>query len=365
SGRSQCRREISDCYQVDDDVMRLRLRRGTQPRTLEQRKQSAALQEASQEYHLYQTVSRKRSSISMFNVRLRHINDSRQHAACGENPIRGFTVDYLGEQLANNSCSHRDLGFAGSIAGQWFAVYGDTLWAAPGVRHPADDVDGFHGMVRNSVSRLGPDPLVVHDLNLNERQRQNQFAQWKEEWGETNTTGFGGTSIVETDPQAGRSCLLPRPNAQLKNNNEDYTHAGIAKVRLENGTPVAERLGKGWWDTSENAKYGDIAAYRDVNSDYIYALGHPPKQFDGKFIESQYVYQARVKANQAFDLKKYEYWWGRQQGWKRDRLTSFTPETAVMWGVGQGQIVYSNYFQDIYVCPCHWCHGGHKDSTQA
>lgn len=126
----------------------------------------------------------------------------------GENPIRGFTVDYLGEQLANNSCSHRDLGFAGSIAGQWFAVYGDTLWAAPGVRHPADDVDGFHGMVRNSVSRLGPDPLVVHDLNLNERQRQNQFAQWKEEWGETNTTGFGGTSIVETDPQAGEGAVF-------------------------------------------------------------------------------------------------------------------------------------------------------------
>lgn len=263
----------------------------------------------------------------------------------GENPIRGFTVDYLGEQLANNSCSHRDLGFAGSIAGQWFAVYGDTLWAAPGVRHPADDVDGFHGMVRNSVSRLGPDPLVVHDLNLNERQRQNQFAQWKEEWGETNTTGFGGTSIVETDPQAGEGAVF-----FLVNNNEDYTHAGIAKVRLENGTPVAERLGKGWWDTSENAKYGDIAAYRDVNSDYIYALGHPPKQFDGKFIESQYVYQARVKANQAFDLNEYEYWWGRQQGWKRDRLTSFTPETAVMWGVGQGQIVYSNYFKTyLYV----------------
>ncbi|GJN78474.1 hypothetical protein PLIIFM63780_001968 [Purpureocillium lilacinum] len=265
----------------------------------------------------------------------------------GENPIRGFTVDYLGEQLANNSCSHRDLGFAGSIAGQWFAVYGDTLWAAPGVSHPADDVDGFHGMVRNSVSRLGPDPLVVHDLNLNERQRQNQFAQWKEEWGETNTTGFGGTSIVETDPKAGEGAVF---FLVLKNNNEDYTHAGIAKVRLENGTPVAERLGKGWWDTSENAKYGDIAAYRDVNSDYIYALGHPPKQFDGKFIESQYVYQARVKANQAFDLNEYEYWWGRQQGWKRDRLTSFTPETAVMWGVGQGQIVYSNYFKTyLYV----------------
>jgi len=176
-------------------------------------------------------------------------------------------------------------------------------------------------------------------------------------------------------------------NLQLKNNNEDYTHAGIAKVKLENGTPVAERLGKGWWDTSENAKYGDIAAYRDVNSDYIYALGHPPKQFDGKFIESQYVYQARVKASQAFDLNEYEYWWGRQQGWKRDRLTSFTPETAVMWGVGQGQIVFSNYFKTyLYVHVSKyrpllqpharttikreadwysWCHGGHKDSTQA
>ncbi|UNI21203.1 hypothetical protein JDV02_007213 [Purpureocillium takamizusanense] len=267
----------------------------------------------------------------------------------GHNPIGGFTAEYLGEQLADNSCSRRDLGFAGSIAGQWFAVYGDTLWAAPGVRHPADDdVGGFHGMVRNSVSRLGADPLVVHDLDLNDRQRQNQFAEWKAEWGESNTTGFGGTSIVETDAEAEEGAVF-----FLVNDNEGYTHAGIARVKLVNGTPVAERLGKGWWDTSENAKYGDVAAYRDVHSDYIYALGHPPKQLDGKFVESQYVYQVRVKASRAFDLDAYEYWWGRQQGWKRERLTSFTPETACMWGAGQGQIVFSNYFKTyMYVHVC-------------
>ncbi|KAJ6437228.1 conserved secreted protein [Purpureocillium lavendulum] len=265
-------------------------------------------------------------------------------APFGENLVQGFSVEYLGEQHSNNSCSHRDLGFAGSLAGRWYAVYGDTLWGAPGVSHPADDVPGFHGMVRNSVSALTMDPLVVHDLHLNDDspvRHQLQFAPYKEEWGEKNTTGFGGTSIVETDTETGTGAVF-----FLVNHDEDYTHAGIARVQIIDGAPtVTERIGKGWWDTENNAKYGDIATYRDVNSEYIYVLGHPPKAHDKQWLESQYVYQARVKAREAFDLDKYEYWWGRQKGWSRDRLTTFTPETAVMWGVGQGQIVYSNYFQ--------------------
>lgn len=114
------------------------------------------------------------------------------------------------------------------------------------------------------------------------------------------------------------------------------------------GTPtVTERLGAHgwWWDTQHSAKYGDVAAYRDVGSDYIYVLGHPPKRFDGHFPAGQYVYQARVRARDAFDLAAYEYWWGRQTGWKPEPLAVFTPATAVMWGVGQGQLVYSAHFQ--------------------
>lgn len=59
---------------------------------------------------------------------------------------------------------------------------------------------------------------------------------------------------------------------------------------------------------------------------------------------------ARVPAKDAFDLDKYEYWWGREEGWKSEVLTAFNCETAVMWGVGQGQIVYNNHFGTyIYV----------------
>ena len=39
--------------------------------------------------------------------------------AVGVNPIGNFSVDHLGVQTSNNSCSHRDLGFTGSIAGTW------------------------------------------------------------------------------------------------------------------------------------------------------------------------------------------------------------------------------------------------------
>lgn len=34
----------------------------------------------------------------------------------GTNPIGQFSVQYLGEQISDNSCSHRDLGFAGQLA---------------------------------------------------------------------------------------------------------------------------------------------------------------------------------------------------------------------------------------------------------
>ncbi|CAG9949400.1 unnamed protein product [Clonostachys rosea f. rosea IK726] len=44
------------------------------------------------------------------------------------------------------------------------------------------------------------------------------------------------------------------------------------------------------------------------------------------------------------------YWWDAKenQSWKSDSLTTFTAETAVLWGVGQGQIVYSQYFKTYF-----------------
>ena len=124
----------------------------------------------------------------------------------GTNAVSNFTVSFLGTQRSNNSASHRDLGFAGSLSGNWYAVYGDTLWCAPGVTDAADDTPGFHGMVRDSLSLLTDDPLLVTDLHLNNDTpvpHQEQLVPYNESWGETITTGFGGTSIVESTDGTG------------------------------------------------------------------------------------------------------------------------------------------------------------------
>ena len=117
---------------------------------------------------------------------------------------------------------------------------------------------------------------------------------------------------------------------------------------VQDGTPtVTQRYGDSgwWWDANSNPHYGDVAAYQDEKSSYIYILGNPP---NGE--SDSYVYQARVNAADAFDMTQYEYWWGRDQGWKSDVLTTFNSETAVMWGVGQGQMMWNDHFQTyLYV----------------
>ncbi|KAF7563676.1 hypothetical protein G7046_g473 [Stylonectria norvegica] len=249
----------------------------------------------------------------------------------GTNPIGDVAVEFMGHQNARNSSSHRDLGFAGHLAGKWYAVYGDTMWCDTGVTDPAQDTDGFHGMVRNSLSTLTDDPLVVHDLHLNDDQpvpHQNQLVPFNEAWGETNTFGFGGTSIVETDAEAGIGALY-----YLINDSEHCRGAGIARVEVIDGVPtVTERLGENgwWWDGDRVPKYGDVAAYRDAKSEYLYILGNPPNS-EKEWPASLYIYMARVRAVDAFDLEKYEYC-----------------ETAVMWGAGQGQIAYNNHFE-VYI----------------
>jgi hypothetical protein len=130
--------------------------------------------------------------------------------AVGTNPISIASVEFLGHQNASNSASHRDLGFAGKISGIWYSIFGDTLWCDRAVRDPTQDRDGFHGMVRDSVSRLTDDPLTVVDLNLNDDSpvpHQLQFVPFSAAWGETNLYGFGGTSLCETDAASSTGAL--------------------------------------------------------------------------------------------------------------------------------------------------------------
>ncbi|KAK4466810.1 hypothetical protein QBC42DRAFT_342690 [Cladorrhinum samala] len=243
------------------------------------------------------------------------------------NPISIRSVRWLGYQTANNSCSHRDLGFTGELQGKWYAVYGDTLWAAPGVTDMFNDTPGFHGMP------------VRHQL---------QFVPYNEGWGETNRYGFGGTSICQVDEDAGAVYYL------VNANEAGLIGAGIGKVELVNDAPtVTERFGAAgyWWDANAAARYGDVCAYRDEWSDYIYVWGGPPNYYvkdsedDGWGDAAGYgSYLARVRARSAFELDEYEYYWGREKGWRREVLTTFTPETAALWGTGQGQVAWNEHY---------------------
>lgn len=132
-----------------------------------------------------------------------------------------------------------------------------------------------------------------------------------------------------------------------KQSSEDQTFgAGVAKVELQDGIPtITQRFGDNgwWWDGKLTPRYGDVTAYRDVNSEYIYLLGGSP----GEATDSSFnnIYQARVPAAQAFDLQAYEYWWGAEDGWKSDVLTRFDDSTAILYSVGQGQIAYNAYLK--------------------
>ncbi|KAI0827819.1 hypothetical protein F5Y06DRAFT_308477 [Hypoxylon sp. FL0890] len=269
----------------------------------------------------------------------------------GTNPISKFSIMYLGQQTANNSCSHRDLGFTGELQGKWYAIFGDTLWCDQGVTDPSKDPEGFHGMVRDSLSLMTDNPLVVQDMHLNDDspvRHQLQFVPFNAAWGETNTYGFGGTSLVETADGAGAVFYL------VNANDDGLKGAGVAKVELVNGEPtVTQRYGDNgyWWPSQNTPRYGDVAAFRDPRSDYIYAWGGAPTSITDN-TGSQYVYLLRVKAADAYDLSKYEYWWGTAGGgWKQGQpLTQFGAQNAVMWFVGQGQFVWSEFFQCyIYV----------------
>jgi hypothetical protein len=128
----------------------------------------------------------------------------------GANPIKNFTATWLGYQTADNSCSLRDLGFTGQLGGKWYSVWGDVNWGAPGTMNTFAQPPGFHGLVRNAISLLGDDPLIVHDLHLNGDQpvrHQQQLVPWNSKWGENQATGFGGTSICEVDSEAAIGAL--------------------------------------------------------------------------------------------------------------------------------------------------------------
>ncbi|KAL1845035.1 hypothetical protein VTK73DRAFT_1300 [Phialemonium thermophilum] len=270
-------------------------------------------------------------------------------------PISVAHVERLGLQTSVNSCSHRDLGFTGSIRGQWYSVFGDTLWCQPGVTDPEADTPGFHGMVRNSIARLTPDPLKVVDLHLNNDTpvcHPLQFLRANPAWNETENYFFGVSSLLETDNRnsatAAMFYLINGTGTGVGPSGRPIG-AGVARVEVIDDAPtVTRRYGdRGfWWNATDTPRYGDIAAYRDVNSDYIYVWGGPPLAVDRPGDPwDQRVYLARVPAAYAFQLDMYQYYWGPRRGWRTGKpLTRFDDETAVLRGVGQGQVVFNRYY---------------------
>ena len=124
--------------------------------------------------------------------------DNTQSA--GTNSISVSSVQFLGVQTSENSCSQRDLGFTGRIGDNWYAVYGDTLWCSSALTEPSKSV-GFPGMVRDSVALMTDDVLKPRDLHLNSDApvpHQLQFIPFNAAWGESQSTGFGGTSLCHT-----------------------------------------------------------------------------------------------------------------------------------------------------------------------
>lgn len=150
--------------------------------------------------------------------------------------------------------------------------------------------------------------------------------------------------MCATDNQAAAIFYL------INQNDAGLVGAGVAKVELQNGNPaVTQRYGdRGfWWDVAKVPRYGDVAAYKDDNSDYIYAWGGPPTTVTDEN-SSQYVYQVRVHAEGAFDLSQYEYWGGRHAGWSSTPPSTYDETTAVMWGVGQGTAYWSPFYKAYF-----------------
>ncbi|KAH8158935.1 hypothetical protein CIB48_g9304 [Xylaria polymorpha] len=262
----------------------------------------------------------------------------------GTNPITNFNTQFLGEQKSSNSCAGRDLGFTGELGGKWYGVYGDTNWCAGGVSDPDQNPPGFHGIVRDTIALMGGNPLIIQDYHLNGDTpvpHPLQFVPYNEAWGETNMT----ISYLRLESEIIRNYNGKR---QKTYNTEDSLvvtdpTTNSALTGLSMGERTGSRVFQWLWSASATRGGGGTRPRRRGTATWrrsgtpsrttSIAWGGAPTSITD-FTGSQYVYMTRVNAADAFDLSKYEYWWGRGQGWKSDVLNTFTADTAVFWGTG-------------------------------
>lgn len=204
-------------------------------------------------------------------------------------------------------------------------------------------------MIRNSVSRCTANPLEVEDLHLRrDMPRQNQFIPWNRAWGEAQNWFIGVSSLLEVDSKEPVGAIFYLVTTGIMTADSKSLGTGIAMVKLVDGVPtIVKRFGERgyWWPADTTPKWGDIAAFQDPRSEYLFAWGGAPTSLGQDNHRKDLVFLTRVKSRHCFDQSKYEYWWGRARGWSSTPLDQFDHETAVWKATGQGQIVWNEYLR--------------------
>lgn len=253
----------------------------------------------------------------------------------------------------------RDGGGIGKIQDTIIFTYGDTQ------PNKTADPDATFYLVSDSSSIGTDDPCFVLNTQRNAAgDRVENMVQLlgNETTGETAT---GGSAVVATHDNKGMMFFLKVLSSghhhvsladSLQNHRPDGTSTiiggGVAEVTL---TPVTHnitttRLSDYWWETDERAEpqYGDSATYS--NGTYVWGVGHGGP-------ENHYAYLLRAPlADDAWkELKNWEYYDGSKGAYSTNRLYNATSDQSMRWSqaegaiymVGQGQMVWSEYFQKI------------------
>ncbi|KAI9725774.1 MAG: hypothetical protein M1828_002657 [Chrysothrix sp. TS-e1954] len=257
-------------------------------------------------------------------------------ATKGTTSVSTSNVEWLGHVTPDNTHAVRDGGSVGWIGNNVFITYGDTMYMH-------DDNTLIPGaMVSSSIAKADlSNPLSVA-FKLSD-QYPAQFGPVEAAYHEDmSSTAMGASNVVGIDENTGITFLI-------KNNRPGGVNHIIggapARVDVVNGMPSATRVADTWWDGATEPMYGGMNVIRANlgDGDFIYAFGNCPYGgCSANLANNMNVYVARVSPENAFDLGSYQYWNG--QHWQSERLINPTDTEAVFWAIGNGQIIWSPYY---------------------
>lgn len=256
--------------------------------------------------------------------------------AAPSSPINVASSNFLCDVSSDLSVT-RDLGFVGMIQDTMIYTYGDTS-SSTGAFYMTSD--------SSSIGTSDPCQVLNTQRTLGDAHPTDMIAP-NVLWGELNTVdGFGGTNVVATQGNDGMMFFLK--NHRPMGGDDYIVGAGVASVSLSSSKNVTTtRLADHWWDAQAGEPwYGDIGAYNDGT--YIWGYGHGGSTH-------MYVYLTRVLISGWQDLSNWEYYDGSSDSWSNSRMYNPTSEQALQfndaegpaWGVGQGQMIWSPYYNKI------------------